>query len=155
MKTTLLVLLSVLTITKLCAQKGFQFQDAGKHNIRVSYLDSTYKSAIHSDSTKAVFKDNEEVAKAYNTLLQDLGNFLYKNGFLWEQTVRGFNRIYFNKDGSIDYFIYTFRSELTAEQLSKFNTLLNEFIQDYKFPLSADEKFAQCSPVTYVPKEKK
>ncbi len=146
----------VFVLTQLNAQKAFQHSDAAKHGIRTTQLDSTYKSAIHADSTLAVFKNVEEVSNAYSSLLQAFGNFLSKNNFVWEQKTTGFNRIYFDADGSIDYFVYTFRgAQLNTEQLARFDELLNQFIQDYRFPLTAKVKFAQCSPVTYLPKAKK
>ena len=151
MKYILLFLSTILSI-QLNAQKAFQHSDAPKYGIRTTQLDSLYKSAVHSDSTLAVFKNVEAVSNAYNSLLQSLGNFLSKNNFFWEQKTTGFNRIYFNTDGSIDYFVYNFRGNtLNEEQLVRFNELLNIFIQDYRFPLTANVKFAQCSPVTYMP----
>lgn len=135
------------------SQKAFEHKNAHNHAIRTTELDSTYKSAIHSDSTLAVFKNQEEVINAYASMLQSLGNFLYKNNFFWNAKTTGFNRIYFDQDGSIDYFVYSFRAgQLTEEQIARFDELLNLFIQDYRFPLTANEKFAQCSPVTYMPK---
>lgn len=154
MKTLLLAFFTFLS-TQLEAQKAFQHNDASKYGIRTTQLDSTYKSAIHTDPTLAVFKNIDEVSKAYDKLLQDFGTFLYKNNFYWEQKTTGFNRIYFNADGRIDYFVYSFRgTPMSTEQLGRFNELLNLFIQDYRFPMTATEKFAQCSPVNYAPTAK-
>lgn len=155
MKLLVLCLCSLLALSNLHAQKGFLRDKAEINGISVTELDSTYKSAIHSNPKLAVFTDQEAVTKAYIQLLTDLGNFLASKNFEWEQTVSGFNRIYFDKDGSIDYFIYTFRGDvLSPYQVSQFDQLLNEFIKNYTFPLHADVKFAQCSPVTYSPKSK-
>lgn len=136
------------------AQEAFPFNDAALHNTRISLLDSTYKSAIHSDPTLAVFQNQEEVVTAYQSLLQDFGSFLAENNFRWEQNTTSFNRIYFDADGSIDYFLYQFRgTQLSEEKQARFNDLLNQFIQTYRFPLTANLKFAQCSPVTYTPQK--
>lgn len=136
-------------------KKGFLRDKAEMNGVNVAELDSAYKSAIHSNPKLAVFTDQEAVSKAYIQLLTDLGNFLASKNFEWERSVSGFNRIYFDKDGSIDYFIYTFRGDvLSPYQVSQFDQLLNEFIKNYTFPLHADVKFAQCSPVTYSPKSK-
>ena len=156
MKLLVLFLFSTLTFSALHAQKGFRHDDAVNQGIRISELDSIYKSAIHTDPKLAVFTDQEAVSKAYVQLLTDLGKFLASKNFEWERTVSGFNRVYFDKDGSIDYFVYSFRGDvLSPYQVSQFDQLLNEFIKNYRFPLQADVKFAQCSPVTYTPKEKK
>ncbi len=135
----------------LFSQKAFPFKDAQLHGVEISELDSLYKSAIHSDSTLAVFQDQEAVMKAYTQLLQDFGTFLYKHDFIWDHNVNSFNRIYFAPNGRIDYFIYTFRMELSDDQAKRFDELLNQFIAKYRFPLKAKVKFAQCSPVTYTP----
>ncbi len=52
-------------------------------------------------------------------------------------------------------FIYSIRpGQLTVEVENKFNELLNQFIKNYKLPMSAEINFAQCSPVTYTPSKK-
>ena len=149
---TLLILLHFVQ-NNCFSQKVMTFNESKENNMRTSELDSIYKSAIHSDTSLAVFKTNEEVfIKAYQQLLFDLGKYLKSQNFEWEKTTKGFNRIYFNQDGNIDYFIYSFRPEqLTAEQEKQFDALLKQFVTTYKFPLTVPCKFAQCSPVTYTP----
>lgn len=154
MKRLLAILILISFNFPYFAQKAYTFVEAGEKNLRTSAMDSLYKSAI-GDST-AVFKtemEQEAVINGYIGLLQDLGEFLYKNDFKWEKSTKGFNRIYFNASGKIDYFIYSFRPEqLTPEQEKRFGELLSLFIAGYQFPLSASQGFAQCSPVTYQPK---
>ena len=96
--------------------------------------------------------------QAYLKLLQDFGKFLALNQFKWPGAVKCFNRIYFNANGSIDYFLYDFttknvepKDRLFPEKQAEFNRLLNLFIRDYKIALTAKTGFAQCSPVTYKP----
>jgi hypothetical protein len=120
-------------------------------------------SAVHSDTAKAVFKTDSEqkdMLQAYYKLVLDFGKFLSKNNFIWEKQTKGFNRIYFNSDGTIDYFLYSFNTnnvkledQLSEEKQIEFNRLLNLFIQDYTVPMTAKTKFAQCSPVTFMSKE--
>jgi hypothetical protein len=140
--------------------QGLTFQDAEKQGISIKHLDSIYKSAVHSDASLAVFKtepEQEALQQAYVKLLQDLGKFLSDNKFKWEKPTRCFNRIYFSATGTIDYFLFNFlgKSEDKPNELieKEFQRLLNLFISDYKFPLTAKIKFAQCSPTTYVPKK--
>jgi hypothetical protein len=98
-------------------------------------------------------KDNsEEFVNAYYQLLLDFGKFLSANDFHWKQTTRCWNRIYFNKDGKVDYFLYQFNSELSDEMKTRFDILLNEFIKDYQLPITAEVPFSQCSPVNYQAK---
>jgi hypothetical protein len=144
------------------AQKNaLTFQAAEAKGLKISYLDSEYKSALHSDPSLAVFTSNEDQVKmqeSYHKLLKDLGVFLSDNNFDWENPTKCFNRIYFNADGKIDYFLFNFLGaggeKPNALKEARFQELLNSFIQDYQFPLKPDIKFAQCSPVTYMPASK-
>ena len=137
---------------------GLSFNSAKSQGMSIEHLDSIYQSAVHIDTSQAVFKTDlqqEEMGNEYINLLHSFGKFLTENNFIWEKPTKGFNRIYFNKDGTIDYFIYNFSTEISEEKQIEFNRLLNLFIKDYKMAMTANTKFAQCSPVTYKPKEPK
>ncbi|WP_299702341.1 hypothetical protein [uncultured Pontibacter sp.] len=156
MSKSFLLLLAFLTcaaVTSIGQGRALTFQEAENQGVPFQHLDSLYKSAVHTDEHLAVFKTTEEqksLQVAYAKLLQDLGNFLRENGFKWEKQIRGANRIYFRPDGSIDYFLFHFpEGQLAPDKEKKFNRLLSLFIQDYKFELTAGEKFAQCSAVKY------
>ena len=148
---SLFILLCIGNIVN--AQKAIPFNQTKEHGIDAAELDSTYRSGIHADTSKAVFKTNQdEYIAAYQQLLQDFGKFLNDNGFVWEKPAHGFNRIYFDRNGHIDYFLYSFRTnQVTPEQEEEFGRLLQRFISNYTFALTAEEGFAQCSPVTYMP----
>jgi len=150
----LLLLFLCVTLNIICfGQKALHYEQAKKQGINVKELDSLYASGIHTDENLSVFKGNtDKYTHSYQMLLQDLGKFLKKNNFNWEKTTRGFNRIYFDKSGKIDYFLFSFRpDQISPEKEEQFRKLLEEFISTYTFPLSADRNFAQCSPVTYLP----
>jgi hypothetical protein len=149
------ILIYLLSLTAFCnhGQKVMHFQEAEKQGKSYQSLDSLYKSAVHSDTSQAVFKTPEEqqiLQKAYSTFLQELGKHLKENNFKWEKLTKCFNRIYINSDGTVDYFLYKFsKDQITEEKEKEFERLLNIFLKDHKFPASAKEKFAQCSPVKY------
>ncbi|MHC2993435.1 hypothetical protein OB13_18340 [Pontibacter sp. HJ8] len=150
----LLLALSFLLVMNTSGQsKAMTFEEAEKQGIPFQHLDSLYKSAVHDNTALAVFKSSEEqaqVMQAYTKLLQDLGSFLKAHNFSWEQQTRGFNRIYFKPDGSIDYFLFNFPpGQVAPEKEKEFCRLLGLFIQDYRLTLAAPERFAQCSPVRY------
>ncbi len=140
--------------------QGLTFHDVEKQGISIKHLDSIYTSAVHSDTSLAVFKtesEQEALQQAYIKLLQDFGKFLSDNSFKWEKPTRCFNRIYFSADGTIDYFLFNFLGKIEDkpnEIIEKeFQRLLNIFISNYRFSLTAKTKFAQCSPTTYMPKK--
>jgi len=122
--------------------------------MKIEDIEKNYKNAIATPPAESVFSA-EELQPAYQKLLQDLASFLSKNNFKWEKKTRCFQRIYFNNDGTIDYFIFNFigkpETQPTPEQQAQFGKLVNQFIQSYKFPLNAKVKFAQCSPTSYMP----
>ena len=141
---------------------AFMIKDADKVGISMYKLDSIYQSAVNIDTSKAVFKtdsDQEEMFNAYQKLLQDWGKFLRKNNFIWEIETKGFNRVYFNKDGTIDYFAYNFPTSnlqapvkgISEDKVKEFDRLLNIFISSYKISMSAKVKFVQCSGTKYQP----
>lgn len=138
-------------------QVGLTFNEA-KHRGLVD-LDSIYIDAVHSDTTKAVFKtekERENLITSYEQMLQDFGKFLSENNFEWKRQTRGFNRVYFNESGKVDYFLFSIRNsehELTEEEHKEFQRLLNLFVKDYLFGLTADTKFVQCGSVIYSPKK--
>jgi len=136
----------------LFSQKAMTFQEAEKSGISVAKLDSVYISGLHTDSTKSVFhQQQKEFIAAYQSMLQDLGNYLKKNKFSWGKSTACFNRIYFSSQGKIDYFLYNFRKgDVTEEKEKQFDGLLNNFIKTYQFPMKAKTGFAQCSPVRYM-----
>ena len=151
---SLLMLFSLTTLS--FGQKAMPFSKAMEQGISIQELDDTYTSGIHADTSLGVFnKNQDEFISAYQKLLQELGKYLNDNKFSWDKATKGFNRIYFQKNGKIDYFIYHFKpGQLTIEQEKRFGELLESFIKNYTFPLTADKNFAQCSPVTYMPAAK-
>ena len=153
MKTLLSLLLLLSSVFFSYGQKALTFNEAKEQSLSSAHLDSLYASGINSDTTLGVFKnEQEEYIKSYQNLLQDLGKYLKKNNFDWDKPVKGFNRIYFDKSGKIDYFLYNFGpDQLTIKQENRFGELLNGFILEYRFQLSADKNFSQCSRVTYMP----
>jgi len=140
---------------------GLSVTEAETRGISIQTLDAENKSAVHVDSTQAVFTDDEDVKVLYNSyvqLLQDLGAFLAANDFEWDVPRRCYNRIYFTPEGTIDYFLFQFLGDVenqpSEEKQKRFEELVNDFIQDYQFGITAPVKFAQCSPTVYRPSTK-
>jgi hypothetical protein len=157
--TILFILIYGVSFNTFSQHLGLTFDEAKEQGIVIAELDSTYQSASHSDTSLAVFKTEEEReawSNEYINFLKSFGKFLSENDFLWDNPTRCFNRIYFNSDGAIDYFLFRFIEEnsISEEREKEFHRLLNLFIQDYKLSITASVKYVQCGPVTYRPKEK-
>ncbi|RVU01729.1 hypothetical protein EOD41_07145 [Mucilaginibacter limnophilus] len=144
----------LLLIPAMChaQQKALTFQQAEKQGIAMQKLDKLYANALDADTAKAVFKGAEVQVfyKAYTTMLSDLSIFLQKNNFKWEKPTRIFHRIYFEPDGNIDHYLLNLQP--TSMDAAKQDTLIkqvNEFAKNYKLAITANKKFAQCSPAIY------
>lgn len=133
---------------------AMSFERAVAEGKAYQQLDSSYRSAVHTNPALAVFKTPEEqenFRKAYAAFIGDLASFLKSKNFEWEKQTRCFNRIYFDSDGTVDYFLYNFPAgQLEPEKEKEFDRLLNLFIQNHSFSLTANENFAQCSPIKYT-----
>lgn len=160
MKSIIKLLLVVLLFNKMHSQsKVFSIEEARKLEISIEKLDLEYKSAVHVDSTKAVFKteaQQQKLQESYVKLLQDFGSYLKRNNFKWETKTKCFQRIYFAPNGKIDYFIYNFKLKnvlpenlISEEKQKEFQRLLELFVKDFTFSSTAAEPFAQCSPTSY------
>jgi len=153
-----ILLLSFLGISILSNAQPLAttFEDAESTGISISKLDDTYPSAAHYEPEKGVFKERQpEFLKSYVNMHQELGKYLTQNGFNWPKTTQLFTRVYFDSSGTIDYFLINpKKANLDEGEIELYFRLLNEFIKDYKLPISASSGFAQCSPIKYVSKKK-
>ena len=133
-------------------QNCCSFSEAMASGILMTELDSTYTNAITADTTVyAVFAgQDDEFYDAYIKMLQELGGYLKKNSFLWEQPTNCFHKIYFSEEGKIDYWLYSFkRRSFGKENEARFKALLNEFQNEFTFSLPAKERFSQCGSVRF------
>jgi hypothetical protein len=128
-------------------------ENAEKDGVSVTGLDGRYKSAVHIDSTKAVFKTEkrrDSLVNAYTDFLQQLGDYLKANGYKWEKETKCWNRIYFRPDGTVDYYLFRFRTEISDEKVKRYKDLFRSFAATHKIGIHANENFAQCSPVVFM-----
>ncbi|NUY80669.1 hypothetical protein HUK80_07165 [Flavobacterium sp. MAH-1] len=153
MNKLLLLFVFMLGFSANAQTKILRFSEAENQGVSSHELDKIYKSAVHTDPKLAVFKTDEEqqrLQKAYVQFFSDFGKYLNDNQFKWESKTRCFNRIYMQKDGTVDYFLFDFgKNPLSETTENRFRQLLSEFLKTHKFPIAASEKFAQCSPITY------
>lgn len=147
----LLLVLICFSTFSFYAQEVMSFEEAKNESVYPA-VEEEYKSAVHADSTKAVFVADADVSRhiqAYQQFIEKLGAFLKEKGFTWDENVRCFNRIYINANGTIDYFLYHFKTKISLEKEEKFKALVKEYIKVNKFGITARENFSQCSPVVY------
>jgi len=128
------------------------FQAAEGSVYAMQKLDAVYPSAVSSDTIKEVFKGAQQAKfiTAYTSMLNELAIYLHKNNFLWGAPTRIFNRVYFAADGSINYYLVNLAGTgLDDTKQKRLLDLLNTFITTNKINITANTRFAQCSPVIY------
>jgi hypothetical protein len=147
----ILVFSGLLTATQ--AQKVVStFRQAEGTAYAMPKLDAQYKSAIHSDTSQAVFtgENEKKLIAAYQQLLLEVGKHLSANNFTWDKPTRCFNRFYFSKDGSIDYYLFNINpQEADSQKQAEFQRLMTQYIQSHTLQVKGPVKFSQCSPVVY------
>lgn len=130
-------------------QTILSISEAATHNLSIVHLDSLYKSALHSDTTQAVFNHQSNAfSKTYTQLVQQLGRFQNENGFNANGGLKFFHRLYFNPNGQLDYYLYQFKpNTISPEQEQRFKHNTELFFKSYTFPMQAPCPFAQCCKV--------
>jgi hypothetical protein len=150
----LIIMLGIIILgNNAHAQIALTYEQSASKGVSYLKLDSLYKSAVNADAALAVFKTSSEQAAlqaAYTQFFKMLGAYLQANNFKWEKPVRCFNRIYMAPNGAVEHFLFNFApGQVSPEKEKQFASLLNEFVKTNTFGLTADEKFAQCSPIKY------
>ena len=136
-------------------QKVITFSEMKNQKSKISTLDSIFSTAIQIDSSKCVFGNRrDEYNETYFKYMVDLRSYLLTKGIEWDTLVVGHQIIYFNKNGQVEYFIYSFDDGLVSkEKEALFRKLV--FISENKMKISADSNFQQCGTIYYSPKTKK
>jgi hypothetical protein len=148
---------SSFSFTNRSPQKPYveTIKKAETEGITIRHLDSFYRSAVHVDTTKAVFKTEKEsdnLTNAYNKFLADFGTYLKENHLKWDQPSRCWNRIYFKADGTVDYYLFEFKTAIKEDQLNRFKDLFRSYASSHKLAVTATVSFAHCSSVVFMDK---
>ncbi|MGN6568990.1 MAG: hypothetical protein ACTHJ0_13605 [Flavipsychrobacter sp.] len=128
---------------------------AEQQGITIDHLDSLYMSAVHVDSNKAVFKSEaaaDSLAHCYNRFIADFGKYLNQHNFKWAEPTRCWNRIYFHADGSVDYYLFSFKTNVSEARTTEYKKLFRDYALTHKIGIAAPCNFAQCSPVLFTDK---
>lgn len=144
-------LISLLHVTVSAQHSVLSFSEAEDHGLSIQKIDTEYKSAIHTQSEKAVFTEKaDQFTEEYKLFIFDLARELNENGFYWDEPTRVFTRVYFSKDGRVDHFFYNNEhAGLGESEQQRFNTIVDNYISDKSLSIGGTEPFAQCSPVVY------
>lgn len=148
----LLRLLFLFPISVSAQRPAMTFAEYRELNHGTS-LDSIYRTALNVDSSKAVFHGDEEFAEvkeAWEKFMREFDIHLRKGGFRSVTDIKCMTKVYFNKDGRVDHFLYSIREGgLDRGQEELFARLLNDYVKERRFPLKAAEPYSQCGAIVF------
>jgi hypothetical protein len=110
-------------------------------DIDMEQLDGQYPAASTNDPSKGVFKGREIMTymKAYTRWNREMETFLRSNGLTWEGSLTFEQKVYCDKDGTIDYYFYRFGND--ELHTPKVHSVMKDFIKTHRFRATADSKF--------------
>ncbi len=149
-KNILLVgLLFIATVLKaqILVQK---IPDENLCEIDINFMQNGYKLAFSNMSSEDyLFKGKEEEWKAcWTKVMYDLKNFMQKNGLQLTSNTTCFNRVYFNKEGTIAAYLYHLKG-LSASQEKKFDEAIFQFLNTQKVTIKAPQNYWQYGTLKF------
>jgi len=143
----LLLMLLLGTAYSQAQDKVMSMVDARAAGISFNNLDERYLTAYPrgKQDTSAFPGMRDSVLQTYRAMLGEMTAYLNSKRFEWGKPKRTFLRIYFDEEGSMDYFFYRFR-DLEEKEEKKMKKLVGKFFKDYTFPMEAEGPFFVLAP---------
>ncbi len=120
--------------------------------IRELYLDSTYTNLL--DPRNVTESEYKDVTKSWTEFHKKVLKFIEEEDFKWDvpdSMITIANRIYFDKNGTIDYYTFKIRNpSISAEKSAEYEKVLQKFCKEITLDLKRNENFAQCGNIKYV-----
>lgn len=115
-------------------------------------LDSAYINLL--DPRNVTEAEIKIVAESWSEFHKNVSQFIKEENFKWEvpdSTITIQNRIYFGKNGTIDYYLFKIKNpSVSAEKRAEYEKVLQKFSEEVKLDLNRDKKYAQCGNIKYL-----
>jgi len=124
--------------------------DAAKKEFGALKLDETHSNMLDPNIAK---ESHEEALKSWSDIHYGLNDFLKKEKFDWgikSERIKIFNKIYFQKDGQMKYYVYGIYADVSPERKVAFGKLAQQFFAKEKISLTRDADFAQCGKASLL-----
>jgi len=154
MKNFVLVLLFFLTNLLVYSQKVVKFEEMKKHGLSMEKLNSIYRNALPGSDT--VTKVDLFSEKFFEDTIQPSWRNIVK-GMISDVTtkdpslkgIKVWQRMYFDTSGSVDYFVFHFKTKnLSTKEQKKFERLVTKFLKKKKPKLVRSlSKYSLCSGI--------
>jgi hypothetical protein len=122
------------------------------NEIKKMNLDSTYTDLL--DRRNVSESEYKIVVESWYEFHKKVSQFIKKENFKWEvpdSTITILNRIYFDKSGTIDYYLFRIRNaSVSAEKQTEYQKVLQKFSEEVTLDLKRVEKYAQCGKIKYL-----
>ena len=158
MKLKTLIQALFILVFVCCTQKYESIKIVGSYDkealkeIKELKLDSLYVNLLdHRNVTDSEYK---EVIKSWKEFHIGLMKFMEEENFAWntaDSHVKVYNKIYFDKKGTIDY--YTFRisnKSIPEDNRREFASVLEKFSKEVKLDIGKDIKYSQCGATSHT-----
>lgn len=98
--------------------------------------------------------ERKSVFNSWSNLHKNVTRFLKEEKFDWEvpdSTISIYNRIYFDKNGNINYYVFNINNpSVTEEKKAEFENVLLKFSKNVQLELQRDQEFSQCGKTKYL-----
>lgn len=122
------------------------------NEIKKLNLDSTY--TILLDPRNVSESEYKIVVESWSEFHKKVSQFIKEENFKWEvpdSTITIFNRIYFDKNGTIDYYTFKIKNpSVSSEKQAEYEKVLQKFSKEVKLDLKRSEQYAQCGKTKYL-----
>ncbi|MEC3906269.1 hypothetical protein VOI54_04525 [Tamlana sp. 2201CG12-4] len=122
------------------------------NEIKKLNLDSIYLNLL--DPRNVTEAEYQKVGKSWTEFHKNVSDFIKSENFKWEvpdSTITVMNRIYFSKDGTVDFYTFKIRNQsVSTEKRTEYEKVLQKFCENVKIDLYRNERYAQCGKIKYV-----
>ena len=157
-KLVLFSLLIVISCTKKVNKEVlvFNVDDKGtKVELSNMDLDKKHPNLLNPSISKG---DYDSVLSSWVDLHKELQKYLNQNNFDWgidDDKIKIFNKIYFDKNGRVEAYVYKVLSKNTEKKSDEYGKLMLSFLKEIKISVVRDFPFAQCGKISLPNKNKK
>ncbi len=117
-------------------------------------LDNSYTNLLDPKGYKQ--KEYNYVKSKWSNFHKKFGDYIKSKNFQWnvkDSAIIIRNRIYFNKLGKVDYYIFKIvNSTVSYKKQQEFGKLLQEFCQKTQLNLERNHKYVQCGTTIFKTK---
>lgn len=121
------------------------------NEIKKMNLNSTYTNLL--DPRNVSESEYKIVVESWSEFHKKISKFIKEENFKWEvpdSTITIYNRIYFDKNGTIDYYTFKIKNpSISAEKRAEYEKVLQKFSKEVKLDLKRSEQYAQCGKTKY------